>query len=1050
MAVRWRSKTVGVALSAAVIANVWTFSIAEGRTVSPGPVGHYGHLHEVPPARRGVDAARESSSIARGAIPTRRSQGAGQNTIPATTFTSLTKVRAPMAGQTQPVIGGPLSPMAQVSFEGGGYADPHPPDPADPAVAVSNSDVVEETNNKGYVFDKSGALVSTFDLSSFFGLPGSTSPVYQYAIDPQIVWDSDSDRWFSTVSYCQIEEPDNVCTPGTVAGGGVLIAVSKSDDPSPNNWVVYTVDEPPVGYTDEQARLGFSADKVVVAWDRYSSGGFDADYMAVIQETDLVALDSIPNEVTFNMTSGLNHRFGIVPAVPTPSDQTNPVAYAAYHGSDLLGQYASTLTITGTPDTKDVTYVEAGPSITSMSTPPAAPQFGSTSTISTGTTRFLTVTETGGDLWIGADDACIPAGDTIARACGRIIEVKLTPKPKVIEDVDLGEAGAYIYDVAPLATDCSRRLFVTYTVSSATAYPTAEVATSPIPLSSTFSAVNYGTGTTTYRGPAGEPSPSLWGQYSAISSDGSDYCSHGPWVAAEYGGTSSTTSPNWGTAVAQFTLDAPIVTSVSPSEGAAGTKVAIYGTSFLPGSQVFFGAVASTSVTFVDGDQLTAAAPFQLPGTVPIRVVTPLGTSTSTAEDLYTYPQVGYVAAIGGISEFDTTTQTLLSTVIAAGGSTNREIAVTSDGTTGYMTSASGVIPLNLLLKTAGHPISTGKGASGIALAAGDHYALVANTTASTISRINLEVTPPKVSKPLPVPTGPNQVVVTPHGSTAFVTDMGGQAVTVINVTSFTIRAVVPLPTVPWGETMSPDGDTLWVTSPSTASHGAELYEISSSTYSVESSLSLGNFDTRGIAETPNEAELFIADDAQSMVTEVDTSGPTVGPSVPSFKSGPIELAIAADGTTAFVTDSDALDVTPIGTAGPSPEPPIESFSMIGPYGIALSQPPVRSCEHGPVSSLDLGFVPPSAEPGGLITEVGDFTVCDSPPQISVVTNTTAPGGCPAVKSFKITLTTPPIGKTPIIHGFTAPACAGTYTVKVTLKVPTQTLTSSTATYQVT
>lgn len=41
----------------------------------------------------------------------------------------------------------------------------------------------------------------------------------------------------------------------------------------------------------------------------------------------------------------------------------------------------------------------------------------------------------------------------------------------------------------------------------------------------------------------------------------------------------------------------------------------------------------------------------------------------------------------------------------------------------------------------------------------------------------------------------------------------------------------------------------------------------------------------------------------------------------------------------------------------------MQSSGMIGPYGIALSQPPYPVCDHGPVSTLSLGFQPATLRP---------------------------------------------------------------------------------------
>jgi len=1008
--------------------------------VAPAPVsppGHYGAVRAVPASRRHITSASSAGRApirpflvpaprafahAKAVANARRPRG-GAGTVPVSILRS------------QPVTAFP-PPTALEMFTGGADGSMVPPDTS---VAASDSLVVEEVNHSAFVFDKGGHLMQSFGLPGFYGVTG----VNQTVTDPRIVWDSNSGRWFSTILMCTISAGKCDGTPD-----GVLLAVSLSADPSPANWKIYPVDTE-ASLIDDQPRLGFSSDKVVVTFDQYSSpGSFSNDEMFVFEKADLVAAVPSARFMSFNMNSGLNHRFGIVPAVPTPSDQTAFDAFAAYHGSDVLGQYASTLTITGTPALKDVSFTEAGPKISGMSTPPSASQPGAANSLATDDNRFLTVTETNDNLWIGANDTCTPAGSSQSQACARIIEVKLSPSPTVVADRDLGRAGSDIYYPAVLASACSDIAYVTFTISSASEFPTAEVATSPIPLTSAFTSQDYGAGTTRYLGQSGEKTPLRWGDYSGISSDGSDFCSHGPWVAAEMGGTTAG-QPNYGTMIGQFTQDAPVIDDITPKEGAPGTQVAIFGTSFTPGSIVMFGSTAASSVSFLDGDDLLATAPPHTPGTVNVTVITPLGTSTTLipADGQFTYPVLAFTAnsGAGDVTGFDISTLTPLGT-IAVGG-TPHEIAITPDATTGYVTNAAAgtVIPVNLVNHLQQPPIHTGAGASGIAITPDGHYAIVANTTANTITRINLANTPLTVSAPLAVPAGPTQVAISPSGATAYVTSATGNAVTVVNVAPF---ALGPKITVagPWGDTVSPDGSTLWVTSPRTASRGGAVYEISTASDAVLDTLVVGENDPHGIAETPDQSKVFTADTANSSVTEiVPGSPPKVGPTIVAGP-GELELAATLDSTTVFATNHGANTDTPITTAGPTAGAPIPADTA--PYGIALTQPLVRTCPVLRLSALSLGFTPATVNGGQLIVEDGDVFNCDDTAPIKIVTTTAVPSGCPAVTVPTRTFT-PVHGDNPLLRGFIAPGCAGLYTETMKLVSGSTTVTTATASFQV-
>jgi hypothetical protein len=80
------------------------------------------------------------------------------------------------------------------------------------------------------------------------------------------------------------------------------------------------------------------------------------------------------------------------------------------------------------------------------------------------------------------------------------------------------------------------------------------------------------------------------------------------------------------------------VTGVSPATGdpAGGTAVTIAGSGFTNATDVGFGSTNAAAMT-VDSDvQITATSPAGT-GTVDVTVVTPAGTSGTTAADQFTY-----------------------------------------------------------------------------------------------------------------------------------------------------------------------------------------------------------------------------------------------------------------------------------------------------------------------------------------------------------------------------------------------------------------------------
>ena len=86
----------------------------------------------------------------------------------------------------------------------------------------------------------------------------------------------------------------------------------------------------------------------------------------------------------------------------------------------------------------------------------------------------------------------------------------------------------------------------------------------------------------------------------------------------------------------------PTVTAVTPNRGPAngGVSVVITGTDLAAASSVLFGATPATSFTANSATQITATTPAHVSASVDVTVVTPDGTSLTSANDIYTYEAV--------------------------------------------------------------------------------------------------------------------------------------------------------------------------------------------------------------------------------------------------------------------------------------------------------------------------------------------------------------------------------------------------------------------------
>ncbi|MGO9457066.1 MAG: IPT/TIG domain-containing protein [Acidimicrobiales bacterium] len=94
------------------------------------------------------------------------------------------------------------------------------------------------------------------------------------------------------------------------------------------------------------------------------------------------------------------------------------------------------------------------------------------------------------------------------------------------------------------------------------------------------------------------------------------------------GGTTPTTSADH----FKYTVPSPVIFSISPTTGKAGTSVTLSGSGFISGATtVTFGGtvIPAGSVTFVSGSQIKVTSPAHAAGTVTVKATTAAGTSAS-------------------------------------------------------------------------------------------------------------------------------------------------------------------------------------------------------------------------------------------------------------------------------------------------------------------------------------------------------------------------------------------------------------------------------------
>jgi hypothetical protein len=129
-------------------------------------------------------------------------------------------------------------------------------EPPDTQVAAGPNHVVEADNVAVRIFDKTGAVLTTFGLNHLFNLDPAL-----FTSDPKIRYDTISGRWF--ISMLSLDTSD----PKTARNGEFDLAVSTSSDPT-QPFNIYSFQTP--GSLPDQPSLGFNDDKVVTGANSFS------------------------------------------------------------------------------------------------------------------------------------------------------------------------------------------------------------------------------------------------------------------------------------------------------------------------------------------------------------------------------------------------------------------------------------------------------------------------------------------------------------------------------------------------------------------------------------------------------------------------------------------------------------------------------------------------------------------------------------------------------------------------------------------------------------
>jgi hypothetical protein len=248
--------------------------------------------------------------------------------------------------------------------------------PPDTHGAVGLNHFVELTNSRISIYTKAGTLVKGVSLNSFFGVPTTTTVLF----DPRVVYDRTWNRWVITADSVNQSSTEQF----------FFIAVSKTGNPT-GAFFKYSVD---MDVSDnfsffDYPQLGLDQDAVI-----FTGNVFDSSDVFQYAEMFSVAKAKLYNGLPFDVAlfTGLD---GTLAPPIVLDDNSNTFLIAAPAGGTTITKYTLTNSSRDLPELSSSTITVAAYSI-----PPNASQPGTTSVLDTLDARFVNAsTQLVNSLW---------------------------------------------------------------------------------------------------------------------------------------------------------------------------------------------------------------------------------------------------------------------------------------------------------------------------------------------------------------------------------------------------------------------------------------------------------------------------------------------------------------------------------------------------------------------------------------------------------------------------------------------------------------------------
>jgi len=429
--------------------------------------------------------------------------------------------------------------------------------PPDPIMAAGPNHIVGCVNSAFGIFDKTGALIKFVDASEWYEnvLPGSLP------CDPQIVFDTHSNRWFMVWIEC-----GNTAT-------SLLLSVSDDADPT-GVWCNWRLPGDVNGTTttnlgNDFPKLGIDQNALYVT-NNMNSLVFEYVQLRIIPKQQL--LDNACGSVTWadfwDLRDPDNLPVNVHTVVPALTFGTPGAEYLINDAPYQIGTFVTLWSVTNPTSATPTLSAVNVPVDTSFGMQTDANQLGGGEPlIDTSDRRFRNAVYRDGSLWTAHS---VPGGTDNAFALARYLRIN-TSTATAVEDVAFGADNFWYYYPAVMV-DQNSNLTIVVNRSGLTEYAgiryTGRLNTDP-PVLQASAQLKAGESNYIKVSPFDPFQRNRWGDYNGIALDPSD--PNRIWMFAEYAETPvgpGEFDQRWGTWFGQTTF-APLTdsqVSVDPVE----------------------------------------------------------------------------------------------------------------------------------------------------------------------------------------------------------------------------------------------------------------------------------------------------------------------------------------------------------------------------------------------------------------------------------------------------------------------------------------------------